>query len=86
MAISCTYPSDVKDEEWSFVAPYLALMNKATPQREYPLRALFNALRYLAHTGCPWRYPPPIYRPGPPCISSGRAGVMRGCLNLSCMI
>ena len=52
------YPSDVKEEEWSFVAPYLCLMREDAPQREYPLRDLFNALRYLAHTGCPWRYLP----------------------------
>ena len=58
MAAIRTYPSDVKDEEWAFVAPYLALMREEVPQRAYPLRALFNALRYLAHTGCPWRYLP----------------------------
>jgi transposase len=33
-------------------------MREEVPQRQYPLRALFNALRYLAHTGCPWRYLP----------------------------
>jgi transposase len=53
-----TYPSDVSDDEWAFVAPYLALMREDAPQRDYPLRDLFNALRYLAHTGCPWRYLP----------------------------
>ena len=58
MAAIRTYPSDVKDEEWAFVAPYLALMREEVPQRAYPLRALFNALRYLAHTGCSWRYLP----------------------------
>jgi len=58
MAILRTYLSDVNDEEWSFVAPYLALMCEEAPQRQYPLRALFNALRYLAQTGCPWRYLP----------------------------
>ena len=60
MAAVRTYPSDVKDEEWSFVAPYLCLMREDAPQRDYPLplRDLFNALRYLAHTGCPWRYLP----------------------------
>jgi transposase len=58
MAAIRTYPSDVKDEEWAFVAPYLALMREEVPQREYPLRSLFNALCYLAHTGCPWRYLP----------------------------
>ncbi|SFQ27577.1 IS5 family transposase [Hymenobacter arizonensis] len=65
MAAVRTYPSDVKDEEWAFVAPYLALMREEAPQREYPLRALFNALRYLAHTGCPWRYLPHDLPPWP---------------------
>jgi transposase len=52
------YPSDVSDEEWAFAVPYLTLMNEAAPQREYPLRSLFNAVRYLARTGVPWRYLP----------------------------
>ena len=58
MAAVRTYPSDVQDEEWAFVAPYLCLMREDAPQRDYPLRDQFNALRYLAHTGCPWRYLP----------------------------
>lgn len=52
------YPSDVSDEEWAFAAPYLTLMSEAAPQREYPLRRLFDAVRYLARTGVPWRYLP----------------------------
>jgi transposase len=52
------YPSDVSDEEWAFAAPYLTLMSEAAPQRAYPLRSLFNAVRYLARTGVPWRYLP----------------------------
>jgi hypothetical protein len=31
------YPSDVSDEEWSLVAPYLTLMKEAAPQRDYLL-------------------------------------------------
>src|SRR3954452_2020674 len=41
------YPSDVSDEEWSLVVPYLTLMTEAAPQREHSLRELFNALRYV---------------------------------------
>ena len=33
-------------------------MREDAPQREYALRDFFNGLRYLAHTGCPWRYLP----------------------------
>lgn len=39
------YPSDVSDDAWAFVAPYLALMTEEAPQREHPLREVFNGLR-----------------------------------------
>lgn len=52
------YPSDVSDEEWSFVAPYLTLMTEDAPQREHPLREVFNGLRWVVRTGSPWRYMP----------------------------
>ena len=58
MAKAAHYPSDISDDEWAFVCPYLCLMREDAPQREHPLRALLNGLRYLAHTGCPWRYLP----------------------------
>ena len=52
------YPSDVSDEEWAFVAPYLALCREDAPQRDYALRDVFNALRYIAKTGSQWRFLP----------------------------
>jgi transposase len=52
------YPSDVSDEEWHFVAPYLSLMIENAPQRSYSLRKVFNALRWLAGAGAPWRLLP----------------------------
>ena len=48
----------MSDTEWTFVAPYLALVVKEAPQRTHALRAVFNALRYLVKTGCGWRYLP----------------------------
>lgn len=45
------YPSDVTDEEWALVAPYLTLIREASPQRDYSLRELFNGLRWIIHTG-----------------------------------
>lgn len=53
-----TYPSDVTDEQWEFLLPYLTLMREDAPQREYSLRDLFNALRYLVRTSVQWRYLP----------------------------
>lgn len=52
------YPSDVTDEEWAFCAPYLTLMKEDAPQRDYTMRALFNAVRYMVRAGCPWRMIP----------------------------
>ncbi len=57
------YPTDVSDDEWSFVAPYLTLMNQDAPQRVYDLREVFNALRWIVHTGAPWRYLPGDFPP-----------------------
>ncbi|MBN1933472.1 MAG: IS5 family transposase, partial [Anaerolineae bacterium] len=59
------YPSDVSDEEWAFVAPYLTLMKEDAPQREYPLREVFNGLRYIARGGITWRMMPNDLPPWP---------------------
>lgn len=53
-----SYPSDVSDDEWAFVAPYLTLMREDAPQREYSLREVFNGLRYIVRTGMQWRMMP----------------------------
>ena len=58
MAIRKPYPSDVSDEEWAFVAPYLALVREDAPQRDHDLREVFNALRWIVRTGSAWRYMP----------------------------
>ena len=52
------YPSDVSDDEWALVAPYLTLMPEAAGQREHALREVFNGLRYVVKTGAPWRWVP----------------------------
>ena len=50
------YPRDVTDDEWAFLLPpYLLLVREDAGQRQPPLRALFNALRYVVHTACTWR-------------------------------
>jgi|SRR5450432_2672676 transposase len=52
------YPSDVSDDEWAFVAPYLTLMKEDAPQREHPLREVFNGLRWIVRSGAEWRMMP----------------------------
>jgi transposase len=57
------YPSDVNDEEWSFVVPYLTLCRLDSEQRQHDLRAVFNALRWLVRTGASWRMMPHDFPP-----------------------
>ena len=52
------YPTDVSDEEWAFVAPYLTLMSEDAPQREHSLREVFNGLRWQTRSGGAWRLMP----------------------------
>ena len=57
------YPTDVSDEEWEFVLPYLTLMKEDAPQRHYALRDLFDAVRWMVKAGCPWRLLPGDFPP-----------------------
>lgn len=78
-----SYPSDVADDEWTFVLPYLTLMNTNAPQREHDLREVFNGLRWIVRTGSPWRYMPndlppwhTIYQQSQRWLSAGVFGQM----------
>jgi transposase len=52
------YPSDVSDEEWAWVAPYLCLIREDAAQRTHPLREVFNGLRWIVRSGATWRMMP----------------------------
>src|SRR5690348_2310576 len=52
------YPTDVSDEEWAFVAPYLTLLSEDAGQRRHDLREVFNALRWIVRAGASWRLLP----------------------------
>ncbi len=66
------YPSDVSDDEWAFIAPYLTLMAPDALQRRHDLREIFNALRYLARSGVPWRMVPNDFPPWPAIYQQAR--------------
>lgn len=57
------YPTDVTDEEWAFVAPYLSLMRPDAPQRVHDPREVYNALRWIVRAGAPWRMLPTNFPP-----------------------
>ena len=73
------YPSDVSDEEWSFAAPFLALIDEQAPQRRYSLREVFNALRWLARAGAAWRMLPNDLPPWPVVYQQFRRWQEAGC-------
>lgn len=73
------YPSDVSDEEWSFVAPYLALNREDSEHRRYDLRAVFNAVRWLVRSGASWRMMPHEFPPWPAMYQQTQRWVRAGC-------
>ena len=73
------YPTDVSDEEWAFVAPYLTLMTEDAPQRRHDLREVFNALRWIVRAGAPWRYLPNDLPPWPAVYQQTQRWIAAGC-------
>src|ERR1700676_2348671 len=76
------YPSDVSDEEWAFVAPYLALCREDAAQRSHRLRAVFNALRWVVKTGAHWRMIPNDLPPWPVVYQQTRRWIRAGCFEI----
>jgi len=73
------YPSDVSEDEWSFVAPYLTLSRLDSPQRTHDLRAVFNAMRWLVRTGASWRMMPNDLPPWPAVFQQMQRWMRAGC-------
>ena len=73
------YPSDLSQQEWHFVAPYLTLMKEESKQRKYPSMEVFNALRWIVKTGSPWRWLPHDFPPWPVVHQQSRRWIEAGC-------
>lgn len=57
------YPTDLTDEEWAIVRPFLPPAPKRGRKPVTDLREVLNALRYLARTGGGWRMLPKDFPP-----------------------
>ena len=58
------YPTDVRDAEWAFLdPPHPTLMTEDAPQRRYPPREVYNALRWIVRARAPWRLQPTNFPP-----------------------
>lgn len=73
------YPSDVSDDEWALVAPYLTLVREDAGQRTHPLREVFNGLRYVVKTGAPWRWMPHDLPPWAAVYQQAQRWLSAGC-------
>ena len=73
------YPTDVSDDEWALVAPYLTLLPEDALQRRYPLREVFNAARWIVRAGAPWRLLPTNFPPWPIVYQQPRRWMEAGC-------
>jgi len=78
-ALRKAYPSDVTDEEWAFVVPYLTLMRPNAPQRVHDLRDVYNALRWNMRAGAPWRYLPTNFPPWEAVYQQTQRWIAAGC-------
>ena len=67
------------DEEWGYCVPYLELMKEGAPQRQYPMRTIFNAIRYLIRAGCPWRMLPNDFPPWQGVYQQAQRWIKAGC-------
>ncbi|MCB1539591.1 MAG: IS5 family transposase [Rhodoblastus sp.] len=57
------YASDLTDAEWELVAPFMPAPSRIGRPRETDLRAVMNAILYMASTGCQWRQLPKEFPP-----------------------
>ncbi|MFC4161653.1 IS5 family transposase [Chitinimonas lacunae] len=73
------YPTDVTDEEWQLVVPYLTLMDEKAPQRTHDLREIFNPMRWLLRTGASWRMRPHDFPPWPAVYQQMQRWIKAGC-------
>jgi transposase len=57
------YASDTTDEEWAIIEPHLATEYRRGRPRKTELRAVVNAIFYIAQSGCQWRMLPKDFPP-----------------------
>lgn len=57
------YASDTTDEEWAIIVPHLPARCRRGRPRQTDLRAVVNAIFYIAQTGCQWRMLPKEFPP-----------------------
>jgi len=52
------YPSDLTDEEWEIIEPFIPEPKTGGRPVKYERREIFNAILYIIRSGCSWRMLP----------------------------
>ena len=75
------YASDLTDAEWRLIEPYMPAVKRLGRPRETDLRAIVDAILYIARTGCQWRLLPKDFPRSPGCKAISTIGETRACSN-----
>jgi len=57
------YASDSTDAEWAVIAPFMPPKSKVGRPRKTKMRAVWDAIQYIAATGCQWAMLPKEFPP-----------------------
>jgi putative transposase len=57
------YASDLTDEQWALLEPVFSPASKRGRKHADDLRIAVDAMLYIAHTGCQWRFLPETFGP-----------------------
>jgi transposase len=57
------YANDLTDAEWAMIAPFMPERRRFGRRRSTKLRAVVEAMFYIASTGCQWRQLPKDFPP-----------------------
>ena len=57
------YPSDLRDREWALIEPLLPPAKRGGRPRTTDMRAVVEAILYIAASGCQWRMLPKDFPP-----------------------
>ena len=59
------YPTDLTDQEWALIAPYVPTAKPGGRPEKYPKREILDGIFYILRGGCAWRLLPHDFPPWP---------------------
>lgn len=57
------FASDLTDDQWALLEPVFNATSKRGPKHAQDLRRVVDAMLYISHTGCQWRFLPESFGP-----------------------